>query len=194
MEDVYLSFYRGPVINWPILPATPPNFFLLIDLYPRPPANPRPPRPRHRTSPTNLRTSSASRAATGNALVSRASNGGGGLRAKVRAAASLSRRSPPPPPRAAFDPFDVDADPPPRLELTPEQVGHCGDALAHFEEKRKRLSDLSEEFGSLKVWMIICSILVGSTCVIVLKSLQHMGTCGSPIIQRRTSRIDLWYV
>ena len=125
---------------------------------------------------------SSQSAATGNALVSRASNGGGGgLRAKVRAAASLSRRSPPPPPRAAFDPFDVDADPPPRLELTPGQVGHCSDALAHLEEKRKRLSDLSEEFGSLKVWMIICSILVGSTCVIVLKSLQHMGTCGSQL-------------
>ena len=140
---------------------------------------------------------SSQSAATGNALVSRASNGGGGgggLRAKVRAAASLSRRSPPPQPGAAFDPFDVDADPPPRLELTPEQVGHCSDALAHLEEKRKRLSDLSEDFGSLEVWMIICSILVGSTCVIVLKSLQHMGTCGSPIIQRRTSRIDLWYV
>ena len=161
-------------------------------MYPRPPANPRPPRPRHRTSPTNLRASSASGAATGNALVSRASNGGGGgLRAKVRAAASLSRRSPPPPPRAVFDPFDVDADPPPRLELTPEQVGHCRDALAHFEEKRKRLSDLSEDFGSLEVWMIICSILVGATCVIVLKFVPHMGTCSSLMIQRTTSRIGL---
>ncbi|RLM97888.1 hypothetical protein C2845_PM06G11990 [Panicum miliaceum] len=76
------------------------------------------------------------------------------------AAASLSRRSPPPQepgsysripaPGAAFDPFDVDADPPPRLELTPEQVGHCSDALAHFEEKRKRMSDLSEDFESLE--------------------------------------------
>ncbi|TKW07247.1 hypothetical protein SEVIR_7G295700v4 [Setaria viridis] len=84
--------------------------------------------------------------------------GGGGVLAKVRAAASLSSRSQPrqelgsssraPAPGAAFDPFDVDADPPSQLELTPEQVGHCSDALAHFE-KRKRRSDLSEEFGSL---------------------------------------------
>nr|CAB3463224.1 unnamed protein product [Digitaria exilis] len=101
---------------------------------------------------------SASIAATGNALASRAS-GGGGLRAKVRAAASLSRRSPPQrepgsssratAPGAAFDPFDVDADPLRRLELTPEQVGRCSDALAHFEEKKTRLDELSEEFGSL---------------------------------------------
>ncbi|RLN30582.1 hypothetical protein C2845_PM05G04120 [Panicum miliaceum] len=125
-----------------------------------------------RTSPTNLRAflrlppKEPPRlrlgAATGNALASRASTsgGGGGLRAKVRAAASRSRRSPPPQepgsysqtpaPGAAFDPFDVDADPPPRLDLTPEQVGHCSEALAHFEEKRKRLSDLSEDFGSLE--------------------------------------------
>ncbi|OEL33693.1 hypothetical protein BAE44_0005289 [Dichanthelium oligosanthes] len=124
------------------------------------------------TSPTNLRAASASlskrrhdsasKAATGNAVSLPASGGGGGgLRAKVRAAAtaSLSRRSPPqrelgsssraPAPGSAFDPFDVDADPPPRLEMTPEQVGHCSDALPHFEEKRKMWSELSQEFGSL---------------------------------------------
>ncbi|CAL4911359.1 unnamed protein product [Urochloa decumbens] len=99
------------------------------------------------------------KAATGNAVASRASTStGGGLHAKMRAAASLSRRSPrqepgsssrTPAPGAAFDPFDIDADPPPRLELTPGQVEHCRDALEHFEEKRKMWSDLSEEFRSL---------------------------------------------
>uniref|UniRef100_A0A0A9EGI4 protein-tyrosine-phosphatase n=1 Tax=Arundo donax TaxID=35708 RepID=A0A0A9EGI4_ARUDO len=96
----------------------------------------------------------------GNAVASR-SGGVAGLCGKVRTAASLSRRSPPPQempgpsssrapaPGASFDPFDVDADPPPRPELTPEQAGHCRDALAHFEEKRKRPNDLSHEFRSL---------------------------------------------
>ncbi|KAJ1265038.1 hypothetical protein BS78_08G047500 [Paspalum vaginatum] len=45
----------------------------------------------------------------------------------------------------AFDPFDVDVDPP----LRPEQVELCRDALAHFEHKRKRRDDLSQEFRSL---------------------------------------------
>lgn len=110
----------------------------------------------------------ASRASTGG-------SGGGGFRANVRAVASLSRRSRPqqepgsssraPVPGTAFDPFDVHADPPSQLELTPAQVGHCGDALAHFE-KRKGQGDLSEEFRSLSVWMIICPVLlIGSTSV-----------------------------
>ncbi|CAN6339826.1 unnamed protein product [Urochloa humidicola] len=111
------------------------------------------------SSQAKRRRDSASEADTGNAVASRGSTSGGGrLHANVRAAASLSRRSPrqeagpssrTPAPGAAFDPFDIDADPPPRLELTPEQVGHCSDALKHFEEKRKMSSHLSEEFRSL---------------------------------------------
>ncbi|XP_066356600.1 protein-tyrosine-phosphatase PTP1-like [Miscanthus floridulus] len=78
----------------------------------------------------------------------------------MRAAAALPRRSPRPPepgssssrapaPGAAFDPFDVDTNPPPRPELTPEQIGLCSDALAHFEDKGKRWDDLSNEYRSL---------------------------------------------
>ncbi|GJN13662.1 hypothetical protein PR202_gb00392 [Eleusine coracana subsp. coracana] len=49
----------------------------------------------------------------------------------------------------AFDPFDVEADPPSRPDLTPEQVGLCKDALAHFKGKRKNKAALSDEFASL---------------------------------------------
>ncbi|XP_062204389.1 protein-tyrosine-phosphatase PTP1-like [Phragmites australis] len=56
-----------------------------------------------------------------------------------------------PTPGDAFDPFDVDADPPPRPELTPEQIRLCRDALAHFEGMSKRARDLSQEFRSLSV-------------------------------------------
>jgi len=84
----------------------------------------------------------------------------------MRAAAALPRRSPRPPepgssssrapaPGAAFDPFDVDTDPPPRPELSPQQIGLCSDALAHFEDKGKRWDDLSKEYRSLSVWMTV---------------------------------------
>ncbi|TVU51209.1 hypothetical protein EJB05_02619, partial [Eragrostis curvula] len=112
---------------------------------------PPPPRPPHDL---------ASEEAKRYAVASRAfSSAVAGLRRKVRAAASLSRRSPPPEEPmsssraaargAAFEPFDVDADPPPRPELTPEQVELCRDALAHFVGKRKQKGALSDEFASL---------------------------------------------
>ncbi|KAL6905547.1 hypothetical protein ACP4OV_003148 [Aristida adscensionis] len=101
--------------------------------------------------------------ATGNAVASRAGGGAGRLRGKARAAATLARRSPPPPeapgpsssrapaPGASFDPLDVDADPPRRPALTPEQVRECRDALAHFEALSRRAGALSQEFASLSL-------------------------------------------
>nr|ACG45686.1 hypothetical protein [Zea mays] len=68
-----------------------------------------------------------------------------------RAPAPGASSSRAPAPGASFDPFDVDTDPPSRLELTPEQIGLCVDALAHFEYKGKRRDDLSDEFRSLSV-------------------------------------------
>ena len=56
---------------------------------------------------------------------------------------------------AAFNPFDVDTDPPPRPELSPEQIGLCSDAFARFEDKGKRPDDLSDEYRKLSVWMIV---------------------------------------
>ncbi|XP_021302080.1 protein-tyrosine-phosphatase PTP1 isoform X2 [Sorghum bicolor] len=50
---------------------------------------------------------------------------------------------------AAFNPFDVDTDPPPRPELSPEQIGLCSDALARFEDKGKRPDGLSDEYRKL---------------------------------------------
>ncbi|KAL6641809.1 hypothetical protein ACP70R_019990 [Stipagrostis hirtigluma subsp. patula] len=113
----------------------------------------------------------ASTEATGNAVASRGGaggRGGDGLRGKVRAVASLSRRSAPPQeapgqssqapaPRASFDPFDVDADPPPRPRLTQEQVQLCRDALAHFEAQSKRAGALSQEFRSLSDMRLVKS-------------------------------------
>lgn len=81
----------------------------------------------------------------------------------MRTADALPRRSSRPPepgsssrapvPRVAFDPFDVDTDPPSRPELTPKQIGLCSDALAHFKNKGKRRDDLSDKYRSLSVWM-----------------------------------------
>lgn len=68
-----------------------------------------------------------------------------------RAPAPGASSSRAPAPGASFDPFDVDTDPPSRPELTPEQIGLCVDALAHFEYKGKRRDDLSDEFRSLSV-------------------------------------------
>jgi hypothetical protein len=98
-----------------------------------------------------------------------------GIRSKARA---LSRRSPPQEPMsssrapargAAFDPFDVESDPPPSPELTREQVDLCRDALPNFEVKRKGKGALSDEFASLWVrmngWLFV-SIHDGFDCVI----------------------------
>lgn len=79
------------------------------------------------------------------------------FRGKAKAAASVSRRPPPEPMSssrapargAAFNPFDVESDPPCRPDLTPEQVELCRDALAHFQEKRKNKDALADEFVSL---------------------------------------------
>ncbi|GJM87874.1 hypothetical protein PR202_ga03872 [Eleusine coracana subsp. coracana] len=103
----------------------------------------------------------ASEEAAGNAVASRAAATVGSLRGKARAAARLSRKSPPsqepmsssraPARGGAFDPFDVEVDPPLRPDVTPEQVELCKDALAHFKAKRKNKAALSDEFASLWV-------------------------------------------
>ncbi|KAI5012010.1 hypothetical protein ZWY2020_024144 [Hordeum vulgare] len=94
---------------------------------------------------------------TGNATSSR---GGGGLREKARAVARFAgsgarhphadgQYSGGPVPGVAFNPFDIEADPPP-LALTPEQIKLCKDALAHFERRSKQLDVLSDEFQLLQ--------------------------------------------
>jgi hypothetical protein len=33
------------------------------------------------------------------------------------------------------------------MELTPEQVGHCSDALTHFEKRKRQGGEAGEERG-----------------------------------------------